>query len=253
MTVEEIKEKYPYLYETHLHTSSGSACGHNTGAEMARALKEYGYTGAFVTDHNWGGNTCVDRSLPWKEWVNQFFQGYRDMKEEGDRIGLQVFSGWEAGYSGPEFLIYGLTPEWMETHEELHTASPSEQYKMVHEAGGMVLQAHPYREEWYIDEVRLFPDDVDGCEIINATHSCSKSKSHFNPEFNTRAIAYAKEHDFCTSAGSDIHSTNIFGGGMAFPTKLKDDKDFMKRVLNKEDYVVTDGDHWYTRTGDLLV
>ena len=29
------KEKKIYLYETHMHTKEGSACAHNTGAEMA--------------------------------------------------------------------------------------------------------------------------------------------------------------------------------------------------------------------------
>ena len=40
MTPEEIREQYPYLYETHLHTSQGSLCGKKTGAEMAQACKE---------------------------------------------------------------------------------------------------------------------------------------------------------------------------------------------------------------------
>ena len=63
--------EYPYLYEAHLHMNTGSACGNNTGAEMMKACKEYGYTGAFVTDHNWGGNTAIDRSLPWEECMGR--------------------------------------------------------------------------------------------------------------------------------------------------------------------------------------
>ncbi len=253
MTVEEIKAKYPYLYETHLHTNEASACAQNSGAEMARAHKEAGYTGIIVTDHNWNGYTCVDRELPWSEWIDKFFMGYKNAKAEGDKIGLQVFCGYEAGYSGPEFLIYGLDPEWMKDHEELKNATPEEQYEIVKQGGGMVIQAHPYREEWYIEEIKLFPDVVDGCEAVNATHSNSRSKSHNNPEFDVRAIAYAKEHNFSTTAGSDIHSVNALCGGMAFPTKLLDIKDFINRVKNKEDYVLTNGEHWYTRTGDLII
>lgn len=252
MTAEEIKREYPYLYETHLHTCNASACAHNTGEEMARALKEYGYTGSFVTDHNWGGNTCIDRSLPWREWVHQFFSGYRAMKEEGDKIGLDVFPGWESGYGGPEFLIYGMTPEWLADHEEMKEATIPEQYRYIHAAGGMVMQAHPYREAWYISEVKVYPDDVDGCELINATHSSPKSGSHNDPAYNDRAIAYAKEHDFPGTAGSDIHTNDLFGGGMAFKTKLKDPQDFIQRVLHKDDYVLTDGTHWYSKSGELL-
>ena len=45
-----------YVYETHLHTKLGSACGKNTGKEMAIAHKEAGYAGIIVTDHFFYGN-----------------------------------------------------------------------------------------------------------------------------------------------------------------------------------------------------
>lgn len=253
MTAEEIATQYPYLYETHLHTKEASACARDFGADMARAHKAVGYAGIIVTDHNWGGNTCVDQGLSWREWVDRFFAGYRNAKAEGDKIGLQVFCGYEAGFNGTEFLIYGLTPQWMANHPEIRDASVAQQYQLVKNAGGMVIHAHPYREEWYIEQVRLFPGDVDGCEIVNATHSNSKSTSHNNPEFDAKAVAYAKEHDFCTTAGSDIHCAVPFGGGIAFPTKLADIQDFIRRVKGKADYVITNGEHWYTRTGSLLV
>lgn len=100
---DRIKREYPYLYETHLHTAEGSACGRNTGGEMAAACKEYGYAGIFVTDHNWGGNTAVDREKPWDEWVNEFCKGYESAKAEGDRIGLDVFSATRRGITERNF------------------------------------------------------------------------------------------------------------------------------------------------------
>ena len=48
-----------YKYETHMHTAEASACATSTGAEMARAHKEAGYTGIFITDHFFNGNTTV--------------------------------------------------------------------------------------------------------------------------------------------------------------------------------------------------
>lgn len=156
MNSETIREQYPYFYETHLHTSESSACAKSTGEEMARACKAYGYTGIFVTDHNWGGNTCIDGSLPWDAWVDRFCLGYEHAKAEGDKIGLDVFFGYEAGYDATEFLLYGIDKTWMKAHPELRYLSVEEQYKLVHEAGGLVIHAHPYREEAYIPEVRLF-------------------------------------------------------------------------------------------------
>ena len=99
---------YPYLYETHLHTSQSSACAQNCGYEMARAAHEAGYTGIIVTDHNWGGNNCIDSHLPWKEWLREFSKGYLDAKSYGDAHDFDVYFGYEAGYNGTEFLIYGV-------------------------------------------------------------------------------------------------------------------------------------------------
>ena len=89
--MREIREKYPYLYETHLHTREASACAKNSAQEMVQAAKDYGYAGIFVTNHAWYGNTSVDRSLPWEEWVHGFCAPFYTAKEYGDQIGLSVF------------------------------------------------------------------------------------------------------------------------------------------------------------------
>lgn len=249
---DKIREQYPYLYETHLHTKEGSACAHFSGKDMAIACKEYGYTGIFVTDHNWGGNTAVDRSLEWTEWVSLFCKGYESAKAEGDKIGLDVFFGYEAGYQGTEFLLYGIDKEWMAAHPELRHAGIEEQYNLVHEKGGMVIHAHPYREEDYIPEIRLFPEWVDGVEGVNAMHSNSKSMAHNEAEFDTRAIAYARKHKLPMSAGSDIHFTDLLGGGVAFRRRLKSGEDYVKAILSGEDYVLTNGEYWYDKEGNVL-
>lgn len=249
----DYRKKYPYLYETHLHTSQVSACAGSSGSEMAKACKKAGYAGMIVTDHNWGGNTAVNRRLPWKEWVVGFCKGYEDAKNTGDKIGLDVFFGWEAGYAGTEFLIYGLSPQWLLAHPEIRRASVEEQYILVKEGGGMVIHAHPFREEYYIPKIRLFPEYVDGVEVINATHSNPSSMAHFDPAFDKKAADYAGKHEFFTTAGSDIHTTRLLGGGMAFSRKLTDIQDFIKAVCNKEDYVLTDGVRYYEKTGRELI
>ena len=72
----KIDPDFPYVYETHLHTSESSACAANTGDEMARACYEAGYTGIIVTNHFVYGNTNIDRKLPWTEWVGAFCKGF---------------------------------------------------------------------------------------------------------------------------------------------------------------------------------
>lgn len=249
---EKIREEYPYLYETHLHTSQASACARSTGAEMARACKEYGYTGIFVTDHNWGGNTTIDARLDWNAWVDRFCLGYEQARQEGERIGLDVFFGYEAGYDGTEFLLYGIDKVWMKEHPELRSVTVEEQYALVHEAGGLVMHAHPFREEAYIPRVRLFPEWVDGVEGINAAHHQYFGIGRDKRGFDRSAIAYAREHHFPMSAGSDIHSTALFGGGVAFRTRLSSPQEYVQAILRNEDRVLTDGKFWYDKDGKKI-
>jgi len=47
------------------------------------------------------------------------------------------------------------------------------------------------------------------------------------------------------TAGSDIHSVNLFGGGTAFDHKLTGPKDFIESITSGKDYALTDGVKWY--------
>lgn len=245
--------EYPYLYETHLHTSEASACAVSSGREMAQACKQAGYTGIIVTNHNWHGNHCIDDRLPWEQWIMAYAKGYEEAKCWGDANGLDVFFGYESYYQGTEFLIYGVDVTWLIRHPEIKDATIAEQYEWIHEAGGMVIHAHPFREEPYIPEIRLFPQYVDGVEGINATHSSHLSKSHNDPAFDRKAIAYSQKHQLPMTAGSDVHSTYIFGGGVAFRRKLHDVRDYCEAIRSGEDYVMTNGDAWYDREGREIV
>ena len=218
-----------FVYETHLHTSQGSACGNNTGREMAIAHKEAGYTGIIVTDHFFYGNTAVDRELPWQDWVHQYCAGYRDALAVSKEIDLDVFFGWESGYNGTEFLVYGLDEEWLMKHPEIKDATVKEQYELVHNDGGIVFQAHPYREEYYIPEVRLFPDNVDGIEVFNASNKLTDGSDLYNE----KAAQYAIEHDFPTTCGSDIHCNVPLMSGTAFNRRLTGIYDFIDMVMSR--------------------
>jgi len=224
-----------YLYETHLHTRQGSACGNNTGREMAIAHKEAGYSGIIVTDHFFYGNTRPDRSLPWQDWVHEFCSGYRDALAISKEIDLDVFFGWESGYNGTEFLIYGLDEAWLMSHPEIKDATIPEQYSIIHEAGGVVFHAHPFRERDYIAEVRLFPEYVDGVEVFNASNEWADGID----KHNISAAEYAKKYNFPVTSGSDIHCVTPLMSGVAFDRRLESIDDFIKLVMKRECEMVT--------------
>ena len=243
---------YPYLYETHVHSKESSACAVSSAVEMAAAHKKFGYTGMILTNHNWGGNTAIDKKLSWHDFLDGFFAPYYSAKEWGDRNDFQVFPGYEAGYHGTEFLIYGLDIKWMYEHPELREATVAEQFDIVHSGGGIVVHAHPFREACYISEIRLFPGYIDAVEAINAAHTAPYAPKE-NIGFNEKALKYAQELGMFITGGSDSHSTDLVGGGMAFKNRLSDIHDFVVRLKDvKADYRVTDGVRIYDVRGGQL-
>lgn len=213
-----------YRYETHMHTREGSACASASGAEMARAHKEAGYTGIFVTDHFFNGNSAVPRDLPWRERIELFCLGYEHARDEGEKIGLEVFFGFEYGVYGADFLVYNLDKEWLLEHEDIDRENARRAFAMMHQDGGFIVQAHPFRERDYIDYIRLFPRDVDGVEVINGAQLKQ-------PEMNDRARIYAMMYGLPGTAGSDSHHVHgLFGSGVELPRKVVKATDYLEMM-----------------------
>lgn len=215
-----------YLYETHLHTALTSACSRFQPQEIVEKYTRLSYAGVFVTDHFLNGNTTVPASLPWKERISRFCEGYRAVRERARGTGLDVFFGWEYSYLGTDFLVYGLGEDWLAAHPEIMDMRVSEFLPFVRREGGLVVQAHPYREADYIDHIRLYPSLVDGLETVNANRS---------ERTNRLARILAEEYGLCKTAGSDIHNAAQSAlAGMKFGNKLVSEQDFAERVKRGE-------------------
>ena len=220
-----------YRYETHLHTSIASACSRFTPEEIVEKYVRLGYAGVFVTDHYLRGNSSVPKDLPYEERVKRYFDGYRAVKKCAEGSGLSVFCGVEISHWGTDFLFYGLDEKWYQDNPEIMTESPKEMCIRARRAGALVIQAHPYRQRDYIDHIRLFPTEVEGIEVINATEG-----ERSNDLAKRLAVAY----DLNVSAGSDIHHQGQdWLAGMEFSTKLKSEEDFMERIRRGEGNVFT--------------
>ena len=63
---------------------------------------------------------------------------------------------------------------------------------------------------------------------------------------------YARKHNLPTCAGSDVHSTTMFGGGIMTRNRIADSKDLTDLLMSDEMYLLTDGDRIYDRYGNLL-
>lgn len=215
-----------YRYETHMHTSEGSACGKSAAAEMVRAYRDAGYDGIFVTDHFFNGNCAVPKGLPWEKRVELFCSGYEHARAEGEKIGLTVFFGLEWNTCGTEFLVYNLNRAWLLDHEDIDQMDTRKALAMMRRDGAFVIQAHPFRERDYIDHFQLFPRDIDGVEAINTAHRGEAGK-----RMNERAFAYAAMFDLPVTSGSDCHDImRMYGGGIETAEPILKPADYLNQL-----------------------
>jgi len=216
-----------YLYETHLHTSPVSKCARASVRETVEFYKSAGYAGIFITNHFLDGNIAADPEASYEERIRFYFADYEEGIRVGKEVGLSVFGGIETTYKGTDFLVYGLDKEWFLAHPEIMDMKKTVQLPYFMEAGALVIHAHPYREDSYIDHIRLFPRSVHGVEIYNANRK---------PLENDMAAHYADAYNLIPFAGSDNHQggKQTRFGGMQSDTPIRDEADFVRRVLSGE-------------------
>ena len=236
-----------YRYETHLHTVEGSACGVTPGKEYPAIFKARGYDGIFITDHFFHGNTRPSRELPWAEYVDAYMKGYEEAKKAGDEIGFKVFFGIEENFEGDEYLIYGVDKEFLLAHPEIPHWTREDMIKSVHEAGGALMQAHPFRDRDYIKEIHLYPEDIEGIEGINTSNTSND---------NLAALCYALHYDLMIQAGSDTHSLWAIdegNGGILYETPITSERDYANRLLNHKKPKIFFPDELFDGMGGIRV
>ena len=236
-----------YRYEIHLHTVESSACGVTPGREYPAIFKARGYDGIFFTDHFFHGNTRPARDLPWPDYVDAYMKGYEEAKKAGDEIGFKVFFGIEENFAGDEYLIYGVGREFLLAHPEIPHWTREEMLRWVHEAGGAVLQAHPFRDRFYISGIHLLLDGVDGIEGINTANTAND---------NLAALCYALRFGLPVYAGSDTHDKariSDMNGGTITDTPIVSEKDFAERILRRESHRIFYPDALFAGMEDVKV
>ena len=194
-----------FLYETHVHTSSVSACAASTPAEQVRAYKARGYTGIIITDHFFSGNIRYTSASKWDKKIEFFASGYNEAKKAGDKIGLDVFFGWEYTIYGQDFLTYGLGLDFLLANPRLERTLRIEEYsRLVRASGGYLAQAHPFRQAFWITSPRAVnPAYIDGVEVINC---------NMTDDCNAMAYKFAKKHSLPMQAGTDSHEAEMYYG-----------------------------------------
>lgn len=219
-----------FIYEMHQHTAGVSACAADNPEPVVRELKRAGFAGMVLTNHFYHGNTGVRRQLPWEDFVHPFVQAYERAKKAAKPLDFDVLFGLEEGVGGgKEVLLYGITPDFVYTHPELREVHLAELATLVRDAGGVVVQAHPFRVRDYITAPweELPVECLDGIEVYNAGNDDLS---------NERARTFCEANGLIAVAGSDAHSANVIGrAGIMCRERVRTEQ-ALAQVLRDGDY-----------------
>lgn len=202
--------------ELHAHTSETSPCGTVDAKTLIEMYKKKGYDGVVITDH-------FKKYIFKEKTVDDFLLGYRTAKETGDKIGVKVLLGIElklVSHSENEYLVYGIDEDFLYNNPTLYELPLQKVRERVNAYGGVVIQAHPYRNGKCEPQ-----DDVDGYEVFNG-HYC-----HHN--YNPRAYELALETEKLQTSGSDTHWLCDIGNGGIEVDKIPESRELGKVILKR--------------------
>lgn len=206
-------------YDMHCHTSEGSIDSAVSAVAYAKKLKDMGFGGMLVTDHDsYKGYEAYQRS---KEKVKDFvvLRGIEyDSFEYGHILVILPDDAPKELFALLE--IRGL-PLWKLSH-------------IVHACGGILGPAHPGGEPflsfaatkyWRLSEQAMHLLHFDFIEGYNA---CEPAKN------NAIARKLAREYDLPMTGGSDAHSEECIGLGYALlPSEIQTEKDLIEYIQKK--------------------
>ena len=166
------------LIDLHIHEKQFSKDSFLALEEIVEIAKEKGLDAICITDHD---------SMGLREYAAEYTK----------KTGFPVFVGIEFYSLQGDILAFGI-----DSYPE-ERVSAQEFIDYVHEQGGVVIAAHPFRHNRRGLEDNLATlKGVDAIEILNGSTM---------PDATIMAVQYAKKYGFATTGGSDCHYPHKVG------------------------------------------
>lgn len=205
----------------HLHTMDRSPCAKTDDETIARIYADHGYNGIVCTNHynSFLYNNYYRKGSPEKN-AEYYVEGYYILKKACEKFGIDVFFGMEVlldclsyykeGPPRAEFLVYGISPEWLLAHpDDAFPLNPKEFYRLCKAENWILSHAHPFREGIDVQN----PSLLEACEVYNGN---PRAKNH-----NDKALAFAQSNRLLFTAGSDFHEPDDVGSGVYLKNAVK--------------------------------
>ena len=178
------------LYDFHVHTAGISRCSRLTPEQLCRAIKNEGLDGFVLTNHY----AAYHVTCPFEQWLTKYQKEYEYTREVAESMGLRAFFGIEVSIGEMHFLVYGLDPSVLyQSSGPLYDYSLKELSDFVHERGGLLIHAHPFRGKSQPEDAAL----LDGYEI-----NCHPL---YGDNCSAQIHELAEKSDRLITCGSDFH------------------------------------------------
>lgn len=181
-----------FLFDLHCHTKEHSFDGEIPARELVCGLKESGFSGVAITDHNYVWSEEELRALAAESNVGDDF-----VLLSGQEV-RTVHDGIQYG----DLLVFGVSTALPDG------ISPISVVKEVEQAGGFLIAPHPGAPRSGLGE-RLDSFPVAAAEVWNG---------RYGSRIAAASRALARQYNLPQVGGSDAHRTGeIGGGGTLFP------------------------------------
>ena len=188
--------------DLHMHEKNFSLDSRISLDEIVEYAKKRGLDAVCITDHD---------SMGLREYAQEYSK----------KTGFPVFVGIEYYSLQGDILAFGIDDYPKER------VSAQEFIDYVHERGGVVISAHPFRHnrrglEQNLDTLK----GVDAIEILNGSTLADATM---------KAVEYAKKHGFAITGGSDCHYPETIGiCATYFPRDIKTLEELVEAIRNHE-------------------
>lgn len=182
------------LIDMHAHSSKVSRCCRISCGKGLEVAKEYGMDGFILTNHYDKAAMGTDTL---DAYIEKYIQEFYDAKGLGKEKGCKVFFGMEVTMEFDRrvhLLIYGLEPDFLRQHPLLFDMTQKELYALVQAAGGLLVQAHPFRGGTTV----LDTEFLDGVEI-----NCHPL---YKKSYSQELLKIAEENKLIVTCGGDYHA-----------------------------------------------
>lgn len=199
------------LLDLHAHSSGISRCCRIPADEVVKRATEHGIGGIVLTNHY---QRLYIESDGISALVERYIREYEAAKQHGESAGCRVFFGIEVTmerYPNVHMLIYGVRPDFLRENPLLFDDTQEQLYARVKAAGGLLVQAHPFRNHTTV----LDPRFLDGVEI-----NCHPL---YGNAYTQELLQIAQKHRLLLTCGGDYHADTYRPQcGMLVPDEVRD-------------------------------